>query len=138
VWLGTVIDHVKSVVCMVCVSVFVTTCNILYFVSNFLEWIKFSTILFIQQYHFIKHRSSYLVCFAVSNTVFTLPLAVMFQSVSHLKVLLHIIVGGLIGVFYIDSGNDGSKTVSNLSYLFICIVYLSYTTMLPAVLRCKF
>ena len=61
----------------------------------------------------------------------------MFQSVSHLKVFLHILVGGVIGVFFIDSGNDGSKTMSNLSYLFICIVYLSYTTLMPAVMRCK-
>jgi len=62
----------------------------------------------------------------------------MFQSVAHLKVLLHILVGGIIGVFFVDSGNNGSKTINNLSYLFICIVYLSYTTMIPAVMRCKF
>jgi hypothetical protein len=77
------------------------------------------------------------VYYAVSDTMFTLCPVVMFQSVSHLKVLLHVVVGGLLGLFFIDSGNDGSKTVNNLSYLFTCIVYLSYTTMLPAALRCK-
>ena len=70
--------------------------------------------------------------------MFTLSPAVMFQSMFHIKVLLHILVGGLVGVFFIDSGNNGSKTINNLSYLFTCIVYLSYTTMLPAVMRCKF
>jgi ATP-binding cassette subfamily G (WHITE) protein 1 len=62
----------------------------------------------------------------------------MFQSVSHLKVLLHVLVGGLLGAFFLDGGNNGSKTINNLGYFFICIVYLSYTTMLPAVIRCKF
>jgi hypothetical protein len=73
----------------------------------------------------------------LSLTVFTLSSVVMFQSVSHLKILLHIFIGGLLGVFFIDSGNNGSKTISNLSYLFVCIVYLNYTTMMPAVIRCK-
>ncbi|XP_023702631.1 ATP-binding cassette sub-family G member 1 isoform X2 [Cryptotermes secundus] len=56
-------------------------------------------------------------------------------TVSHLKVLLHIFVGGLLGALFLDSGNNGSKTISNLGYLFCCVVYLSYTTMLPAVIR---
>lgn len=56
-------------------------------------------------------------------------------TISHLKVLLHIFVGGVLGALFLDSGNNGSKTISNLGYLFCCVVYLSYTTMLPTVIR---
>ena len=62
----------------------------------------------------------------------------MFQSVAYLKVIVHILVGGLIGLFFRSNGNNGSKTINNLSYLFLSIVYLSYTTLTPAVMRCKF
>jgi len=72
--------------------------------------------------------------FIVLFLIFTLLL----QTVSHLKVLLHILVGGILGGLFLDDGNNGSRTVSNLGYLFICVVYLSYTTLLPAVIRCKF
>lgn len=72
------------------------------------------------------------------NVVFTLFSLSMLQTISHLKVLLHIFVGGVLGALFLDSGNNGSKTVSNLGYLFCCVVYLSYTTMLPAVIRCEF
>jgi hypothetical protein len=73
-----------------------------------------------------------------SNIIFTLFTHWMFQTISHLKVLLHILVGGVLGAIFLDSGNNGSKTISNLGYLFCCVVYLSYTTMLPAVIRCEF
>lgn len=137
VWLGAIIDHIKSVVCVVWLSVFVTICSVFYFVNNLLEWIKFSAVLFVQQYHFIKQWSSYLVCFAACNNMFTLFSAVMFQGVSYIKVFLHIFLGGLLGLFFTDSGNDGSKTTNNLGYLFTSVVYLSYTTLMPAVMRCK-
>jgi hypothetical protein len=69
--------------------------------------------------------------------MFTLFSAVMFQGVSYIKVFLHIFLGGLLGLFFTDSGNDGSKTTNNLGYLFTSVVYLSYTTLMPAVMRCK-
>jgi ABC-type branched-subunit amino acid transport system ATPase component len=56
-------------------------------------------------------------------------------SVAYLKVIVHILVGGLIGLFFRSNGNNGSKTINNLSYLFLSIVYLSYTTLTPAVMR---
>ncbi|XP_021939664.1 ATP-binding cassette sub-family G member 1 isoform X4 [Zootermopsis nevadensis] len=56
-------------------------------------------------------------------------------TMSHLKVLLHILVGGLLGALFLDGGNNGSRTISNLGYLFCCVVYLSYTTMLPTIIR---
>ncbi|CAH0714230.1 unnamed protein product, partial [Brenthis ino] len=56
-------------------------------------------------------------------------------TVTHLKILLHIAVGVLIGLFYDHSGNDASKTFSNLSLLLISLAYLCYTSLMPAVLK---
>ncbi|KAI5639924.1 ABC-2 type transporter domain-containing protein [Phthorimaea operculella] len=56
-------------------------------------------------------------------------------TVTHLRVLLHIVVGVLIGLFYEKAGSDGSKTINNIGYLIICAVYLTYTSLMPAVLR---
>ncbi|CAK1601251.1 unnamed protein product [Parnassius mnemosyne] len=56
-------------------------------------------------------------------------------TVTHLKVLLHIVIGVLIGLMFEQAGNDGSKTVSNLGYLVISVAYLCYTSLMPAVLK---
>lgn len=56
-------------------------------------------------------------------------------TVSRLKMVLHFFVGILIGLLYEDAGNDGHKTVSNVSFLMVSIVYLSYTSLMPAILK---
>ncbi|XP_061704120.1 ATP-binding cassette sub-family G member 1 isoform X1 [Cydia pomonella] len=56
-------------------------------------------------------------------------------TVTHLKVLLHIVVGVLLGLLFDGSGNDGAKTFSNLGYLMISIVYLMYTSLMPGILK---
>lgn len=56
-------------------------------------------------------------------------------TVTHLKLILHFLVGVLLGLFFVDAGTDGSKTINNVGFLLITIVYLCYTSMMPAVLR---
>ncbi|GBP69634.1 ATP-binding cassette sub-family G member 4 [Eumeta japonica] len=56
-------------------------------------------------------------------------------TVTHLKVLLHFLVGIILGLLYKSAGNDGSKVISNIGYLMVSLVYLSYTSLMPAVLR---
>lgn len=56
-------------------------------------------------------------------------------TVTHVKLILHLFVGILLGLNYLNSGNDGSKTFRNVGYLLITSVYLCYTSMMPAVLR---
>ncbi|XP_044008063.1 ATP-binding cassette sub-family G member 4-like [Aphidius gifuensis] len=56
-------------------------------------------------------------------------------TVTHLKLILHFLVGILLGLFFVDAGTDGSKTINNVGFLLITIVYLCYTSMMPAVLR---
>ncbi|XP_053612319.1 uncharacterized protein LOC128676307 [Plodia interpunctella] len=56
-------------------------------------------------------------------------------TVTHLKVLLHIVIGVILGLLFEQAGSDGSKSVSNLGYFLVSIVYLCYTSLMPAVLR---
>lgn len=56
-------------------------------------------------------------------------------TVTHLKLILHFLVGVLLGLLFLDAGDDGSKTISNVGYLLVSAVYLCYTSMMPAVLR---
>ncbi|XP_043255869.1 ATP-binding cassette sub-family G member 4-like [Colletes gigas] len=56
-------------------------------------------------------------------------------TVTHLKLLLHLVVGILLGVLYTDAGKDGGKTISNVGFFVVTSVYLCYTSMMPAVLK---
>lgn len=56
-------------------------------------------------------------------------------TVTHLKLVLHLLVGILLGLLYTDSGKNGSKSVNNVGYLMVSSVYLCYTSAMPAVLK---
>ncbi|XP_021201250.3 dnaJ homolog subfamily C member 10 [Helicoverpa armigera] len=56
-------------------------------------------------------------------------------TVSHLKLLMHMVIGVLLGLLYERAGSDASKTLSNLSFLLVSTVYLCYTSLMPAVLK---
>ncbi|XP_011701969.1 PREDICTED: ATP-binding cassette sub-family G member 1 [Wasmannia auropunctata] len=56
-------------------------------------------------------------------------------TVSHIKIILHFLVAILLGLLFEHSGEDASKSISNLGFLFITGVYFIYTSMMPAVLK---
>lgn len=60
-----------------------------------------------------------------------------FQTVTHLKLALHILCATLIGLLYGDSGSNASKSIENVGFLLIGVAYLWYTTVMPGVLKCK-
>ncbi|EFA01864.1 ATP-binding cassette sub-family G member 1 [Tribolium castaneum] len=51
-----------------------------------------------------------------------------------LKVVLHIILGLLIGNLYIGIGEDGSKTIFNFGFFFTCVIFFMYIPMMPVLL----
>lgn len=61
----------------------------------------------------------------------------LLQTVTHLKLALHLFVGIIFGLYFADAGWDGSKTISNFGFMMCSCVYLAYTAMMPAVLRCE-
>lgn len=60
-----------------------------------------------------------------------------FQTISHLRLALHLLVGLLLGVMFFNYGQDASKTFNNVGFFIISVVYLNYTSLMPAVLKCK-
>lgn len=56
-------------------------------------------------------------------------------SVSHIKVILHFLVAVLLGLLFEHSGNDASRTISNISFLVVTGLYFTYTSMIPAVVK---
>ncbi|CAH2239250.1 jg21888 [Pararge aegeria aegeria] len=56
-------------------------------------------------------------------------------TVTHLKVLLHLVIGVLLGLLFKCAGSDASKTFSNLGFLIVSAAYLTYTSLMPSVLK---
>lgn len=56
-------------------------------------------------------------------------------TVTHLKLALHFLVGILLGLLFINFGDNGSKTINNVGYMLVSAVYLYYTSMMPAIVR---
>ncbi|KAL0133864.1 hypothetical protein PUN28_001076 [Cardiocondyla obscurior] len=56
-------------------------------------------------------------------------------TVSHIKVAVTFLVAILLGLTFEHSGQDASKTLSNVSFLMITTMYFIYTNMFPAVLK---
>lgn len=56
-------------------------------------------------------------------------------TISYLKIVMHIVIGILLGLFFQQIGSDPSKTISNIGFLLISSVYLCYTSLMPAVLK---
>lgn len=56
-------------------------------------------------------------------------------TMTHLKTILHFFVAIILGLLFTHAGDDGSKTISNFGYLLISVLYMIYTTMMPAVLK---
>ncbi|XP_043680080.1 ATP-binding cassette sub-family G member 1-like isoform X2 [Vespula pensylvanica] len=53
----------------------------------------------------------------------------------YLKVFMHFLIGTLLGTFYLNFGNESDKTLNNIKYISGMIMYLSYTSAIPAVLK---
>ncbi|XP_046664197.1 ATP-binding cassette sub-family G member 4-like [Homalodisca vitripennis] len=56
-------------------------------------------------------------------------------TVVYLKLVVHCLVGLMIGALFQKSGVDGNMSVSNIGYFMASAVYLSYTSLMPAILK---
>lgn len=61
-----------------------------------------------------------------------------FQTVARLKILVHLLVGIFLGITFQKCGYDASRAIQNVSLFVVGIVYICYTSLLPAALRCKY
>lgn len=60
-----------------------------------------------------------------------------FQTLTYLKLAMHIVSAIMIGLFFGDSGVNATKQISNVGMIMIHCVYLWYTTIMPGILRCE-
>jgi len=56
-------------------------------------------------------------------------------TVTHVKVVMHFLVGILLGLLFENAGMDGGKTFNNIGFCIVTLVYLSYTSIMPATLK---
>ncbi|KAL3266090.1 hypothetical protein HHI36_010276, partial [Cryptolaemus montrouzieri] len=57
------------------------------------------------------------------------------KSALILRIILHIILGFVVGSIYVGMGQDGSKTIFNFGFYFTCIIFFMYVPMMPVLLQ---
>jgi ATP-binding cassette, subfamily G (WHITE), member 1 len=59
------------------------------------------------------------------------------QTLTHMRLYSHVIVGAIIGMIYYDVGEEASKIMSNAGCVFFTTLFVMFTAMMPTILTCK-
>jgi hypothetical protein len=61
----------------------------------------------------------------------------IFQLKFHIRIIIHLLIGLLLGAVYYDAGNDASKVLSNSSCIFFFTLFLFFANAMPSVIASK-
>lgn len=59
------------------------------------------------------------------------------KTLTHMRLVAHVLVGAIIGMIYYDIGCDASKVMSNAGCIFFTTMFTMFTAMMPTILTCK-
>lgn len=59
------------------------------------------------------------------------------QTLTHLRLLVNILTGIMLGVLYVGGGNDGSRVLDNYNLMFAILIHHMMSTMMLTILTCK-
>lgn len=57
---------------------------------------------------------------------------------THLRIIVNICTGLMLGSLFIKAGNDGKRVIDNYNLLFGILMHHMMTTMMLTILTCKF
>lgn len=59
------------------------------------------------------------------------------QTLTHLRIIVNVVIAALLGMLFVDSGNEGSRVLDNYNLLFGILMHHMMTTMMLTILTCK-
>lgn len=57
---------------------------------------------------------------------------------THMRILVNILVGVMLGSLFINAGNEGSRVLDNYNLLFAILMHHMMSPMMLTILTCKY